>query len=1843
MKKLIKAILATSIFLLVPTSLAGTLDSSTGSYYSVSRPGVVIDGFDHFNYPTFNNFTGNPVIDGDGYPFNGDERQFTVVKKCGSTCTILSPYRDQLNNLQAGDKIRFVVYFHNNGADPFDEIGMTSDPAENVNIGIDIRESIQYSDGNPDTLRPKGFIYADNNRYKKSSGESRRYEENDYIFELSGDEGDIAKTASDDIRLTFASDDLELELLDDITVQMESGLDHYITVPINGPTILPFLTENGIPIPILATPKLAEIDNGRIWLNLGALPGCFRYSGFVFFDAIVKAPPVEECKNIVPYFTNYYHTTWTDIFRGDVIRFRPISYDTNGDPYFDATPPSFPARIKYTALKILGIPPAPTINTALFGSSPTQMTLNPYTADQGDNVFMKAIKAGTDVVTLDTLDTDVPTCTLKYDILEPECKNIDVTVTELDGTPIPNLNTYDTSPNQILKFSATAPAINDHPSNPVDFDGDIQYQINTNKGCFAKFAYEALLSTPSNPFGSCTNNLQNIEQGDPVFLKVWEPGNNAIRVDTMDTNVQACTKWFDLNMAKCESLEISPAGPLYVDDPNTTAITLTALNTNGNPLPGSTKIVWDGTNAGGSTMSANLPAIPDLFVGTSPLWANTLPNNIFLDPGSPSGRITVSIDPNDPLYSLKCRDSIKIEPVCETLTITPPGPFSPTALPQLLTLSGTDTDGNPLPPLVRTLWDRITTVPPTVDVTSIFGSVFNVISQLIGVPINSQFTLTQGIAGDIVTVGIHPNSPYYGKDADVCEAQFEITAAPVCTELDVNITETDSPLPVQVTDLEPGTWYTISADALYSGPVTNTITLSSEYGVFVENTAVPTPYNSLDYPTGEDFQSVIDPAVHKGAVGTPAVVTVNEGDIIYFVTYSDLNASVVDALQIEATAPYNVEPCVTTYDIITELVCEEINLSVTETASPLPVQISTLEVGTWYTLTADVTYSNPAYNNDVTYSSSYGVFVDATMVPGTYNPVSHPTAEDLEGLTGVIAPSSIGGTPAEITVPEGSTVYFVTYTAIPADVAVALTSTATDREEPVCSTFLPLVVPEVPEPCQNIVVTYSDSPFDGTQDTTIYVTPGDFGDFTGNFRFSTNPQTPNTGVFLAYDEVSTPSLAGSPREFTQAQVAGGIYYFPGTDSQADDDIVIESVGELSSLSCAYTITGQNPPEEVTCESLEITEPPHNWDEGDLDDNGDEFEQKFKIEVESSPAGHEGSFIYKWRTDDNVGEWRHGTPNGGQTVTYNSFTNWLEEIDENDLDDEFSVTIWAEDEDGNAFSACRDTVEFNPEDEDSTPPRIRKAVYDPGKGSKGDWRETINISGKDGPDYITYMIDFKAGSATSAEIWDAAIENGKIDGNQNGEFVFEGMVIAAKADSDRFVLYRSEDDNFDEDRYKNIDIDGSKAIDDFDDYDDPDIDDYADDYECPENDDEICIENDFDDIEDTFSDGDQIEFKLGREEVDYIYIVYQFRNETVIDDAFCEDLTEDEGCGEQFDNKAHFEAEDDEAGDDWDGDDEARVVVICPYVLTRSGGDTFFHDAIDTGADVNRCAEVQNTPLIITPRPIPDQYTPQTGQDGQPIIELTTPTHDVCKLSNDTNDTDIPQEYRNVLKNFSSSVCELKADVAEQWHEANIVNGLLANVTRIARWQTGNNLLATLRSVPNDQKNGVFYTKTDLTISGGVLGLGNFKIKANGETPAAQTYIVQNANLYIKDNIKYDDSRFDPVNPRSIPSAAFIVIDGNILVDNNVKELDGIFIAVDTDDVGNDGKIMADPETVTKNILTVKGSLIGDVFSLFTNRKGIGDLFSDEGSVTIRYDQRILLNTPPGLSELLDISQLRSAN
>ena len=244
-----------------------------------------------------------------------------------------------------------------------------------------------------------------------------------------------------------------------------------------------------------------------------------------------------------------------------------------------------------------------------------------------------------------------------------------------------------------------------------------------------------------------------------------------------------------------------------------------------------------------------------------------------------------------------------------------------------------------------------------------------------------------------------------------------------------------------------------------------------------------------------------------------------------------------------------------------------------------------------------------------------------------------------------------------------------------------------------------------------------------------------------------------------------------------------------------------------------------------------------------------------------------------------------------------------------------------------------------------------------------------------------------------------------------------------------------------------------------------------------------------------------------------------------------------------------------------------------------------------------------------------------------------------------NDLDIPEEFRNAFKSFSSSICEMEADIAVEWTQEHITSQIQANIEKIARFGGGTQTarLRDMASVENaftNVQSGVYVVEDDLIIEG---MNGEFSIKKDPgiEIPAAQTYIVK-GTLKINANIVYDDSTVDPTNPGSFPSAAFIA--ENIEIANNVEVISGVFMAVDIDGDGNGGELKSAEDVITYDTaLKINGSLVGDIYNLFFNRRSVGDPNRNEGSITVLYDERILLNTPPGLSELIEVSSLRVAN
>ncbi|MCX6735121.1 MAG: hypothetical protein NTZ25_04425 [Candidatus Peregrinibacteria bacterium] len=535
--------------------------------------------------------------------------------------------------------------------------------------------------------------------------------------------------------------------------------------------------------------------------------------------------------------------------------------------------------------------------------------------------------------------------------------------------------------------------------------------------------------------------------------------------------------------------------------------------------------------------------------------------------------------------------------------------------------------------------------------------------------------------------------------------------------------------------------------------------------------------------------------------------------------------------------------------------------------------------------------------------------------------------------------------------------------------------------------------------------------------------------------------------------------------------------------------------------------------------------------------------------------------------------------------------------------------------------------------------------------------------------VTYAISLDTGNNISdlATIWDASLKDGGTIYKKGvstcnptiaGCLQIKGMEINWVKTSGGKVSFKKTlfKDNFNNESYK---FDSELS--------DDDIKDLKSSYELNDcskntNTDEPCIDTGINkpsldafaaNIKSTFSAGGGLKFRhLGKLSTgNKIIIKYQ------MDYVFGEDLSSrceryknsKDGCGEQFENTAYYTALKKTSGT-YSENKTAKVVAICPYVLSRNGGDVFFHDVVDTGSDVSQCYEVKSCDgPCIQPESDKEKTTPSTGTGASgnaPLLK--SPSHDVCSKSNiskeQTGGNEGLDAYQDVLKNFSSSICELRADVSKAWTKQNVTDSINANVKRLSRF--GSNIseipsASSTHNLPQDPSGVFVKVGGSFTIGNGLQDyvIGN-KLEDRA-IPAAQTYIVIGGNLRIKSNIVYDNNldfvtTFDKTR---IASAAFIVIGGNIEIDDNVSQIDGIIMAVE-DSKGNGGKIKATGDISTDTtILNINGNLIGDVYNLFKNRQAVGDPLKDQGSVNIHYDERILLNPPSGINELINLQQV----
>ncbi len=368
----------------------------------------------------------------------------------------------------------------------------------------------------------------------------------------------------------------------------------------------------------------------------------------------------------------------------------------------------------------------------------------------------------------------------------------------------------------------------------------------------------------------------------------------------------------------------------------------------------------------------------------------------------------------------------------------------------------------------------------------------------------------------------------------------------------------------------------------------------------------------------------------------------------------------------------------------------------------------------------------------------------------------------------------------------------------------------------------------------------------------------------------------------------------------------------------------------------------------------------------------------------------------------------------------------------------------------------------------------------------------------------------------------------------------------------------------------------------------------------------------------------------------IKIEYSAKLDSLIKDSVCE-----EGivCEEKYINKAtakdtrvyeNNEANLPEKTYGTITSNEAIVQVFCQYILTRAAGDIFLESDLNSGIDINQCSKYKSsTGIIVVPGNPPPPNTPSTGLPANKIFSI---SHEICSMGQaGTLNSDLQEFYgQSVSNKLSSQICEVKLRPGEAWQKTSIANNIEENKTRIARWETLNaeDLSSLLLRYPDNK----VYRITD----------GDLTVNSEVTIPSgARTFIIENHDLIIGQDIKYDNTT--SINSiQETPSVAFIVLNGNIYIDKNVKELAGVYF-VQKGDRTDSGKLYSgtgptNKDVTSTSLLTIYGSVYGDIQPLFMKRTFAGDPSENNAAITIRFDQRIILNTPPGLREMLNLTE-----
>ena len=338
----------------------------------------------------------------------------------------------------------------------------------------------------------------------------------------------------------------------------------------------------------------------------------------------------------------------------------------------------------------------------------------------------------------------------------------------------------------------------------------------------------------------------------------------------------------------------------------------------------------------------------------------------------------------------------------------------------------------------------------------------------------------------------------------------------------------------------------------------------------------------------------------------------------------------------------------------------------------------------------------------------------------------------------------------------------------------------------------------------------------------------------------------------------------------------------------------------------------------------------------------------------------------------------------------------------------------------------------------------------------------------------------------------------------------------------------------------------------------------------------------------------------------------------------------DGClTEEFQNTASVEVYDNLAS----LTDSAKLVVLCSYLMTQNAGDVYLEVALQGGSDIS-CIFVDEDDATSSDYRNVDSLVILEGDNNQNdtadefMSDYSSSTVSFCD-----DDAD------NLIGNLSSYVCEIVAKVSALWAKATVESTTDSNLSQATRnadtdqtqadstYSSWDELAAALTNNNNPNSNILYFDASQST--DGKMTVGNLTVPAG-----AWTVIVEGGDLVLTGNISYATTS-NISDYKNLPSVAFVVQDGDIYIDDSAAKLVGVYYT--------DQKFDGDERSAVDEQLTVEGSFYGNIQTLIERAKYVGPPTIDGGGIVIKYDSRIILNTPPALSDYVNISTEKGVN